>query len=489
VSAEAFRSKLETHFTLCGLIRVHGHLSLKYPQLCSQDTAIVLMASDAMKEHLPPIQGVVESPIFSEDEEGRLVVLDQGYHETKGGLLVTKNRKINTEIPLEQATESLLGLYQDYSFLTPSDRSRSIAGIISPALRLGGLLKADFPLEMCEADQSQAGKSHRTKLISTIYGETPYVVGNKDKRGVGSMDEALSGALMSGKSFISLENIRGVTDSQLLEMAIRGVGTVPARRAYSRTIEVKTDHIVWMGTSNRAQTTPDLANRSVITRIRKQPEDYKFKVYEEGSLLEHVSRNRDYYLSCVFTVVREWHRQGKPRTKDTRHDFREWCQSMDWIVQNLFKLPPLLDGHRSEQLRLSSPALSLLRDVALVIQKEDLCGVEINASYIAQLCDAEGVEIPGCRPEMEPDAKSRKIGTLLGPLFKGSGSVEVEGFQITRTDQKVYKEKKQQFVPTKMYTFQRIGDPVIRPAQESTQTTFAVMDRNREPDIDFAEAS
>src|SRR4029077_5532827 len=163
--------------------------------------------------------------------------------------------------------------------------------------------------------------------------------------------------------------LRGEISNQLLESAIRGEGKVAVRRSYSRTTQIETDHVYWMATSNKAQTTPDLANRSIITRLRKRPWDFQFRQYEGTDLLTHVERHSDYYLSCVFAVIREWHGRGKQRTDATGHDFRGWSQSLDWRGQNIFKLPALLEGHRDEQFRLSSPGLSFLRDVALLVEK------------------------------------------------------------------------------------------------------------------------
>ena len=31
------------------------------------------------------------------------------------------------------------------------------------------------------------------------------------------------------------------------------------------------------------------------------------------------------------------------------HDFRGWCATLDWIVQNLLGAAPLMDGHREAQ--------------------------------------------------------------------------------------------------------------------------------------------
>lgn len=171
------------------------------------------------KRILPPIQAVVKSPIFVEDEAGRLTVLNQGYHACYAGIYVLKSRNIENDVEIGTAVESLLGLIGDFCFVTEADRSRCVAGLISPALRFGRLLDADFPLDLCEADQSQAGKSFRMKLIARVYGEQPYVVvmPSDSKKGVGSFDESLSEALLSGHPFIVLENVRGQISSQLLE--------------------------------------------------------------------------------------------------------------------------------------------------------------------------------------------------------------------------------------------------------------------------------
>jgi hypothetical protein len=122
------------------------------------------------------------------------------------------------------------------------------------------------------------------KVISRIYGERSFVITlpSEAKKGVGSLDESLSEALLSGAPFIALDNLRGEISNQMIESAIRGEGKVAVRQAYSRTTQIETDHVYWLAKSNRAQTTPDLANRSIITRLRKCAPDFQFKNYAEG---------------------------------------------------------------------------------------------------------------------------------------------------------------------------------------------------------------
>jgi hypothetical protein len=455
LTVEAFRSRIESYFTLRSYVSLRGGGLALRSKICSQDNAKALLATEAALKYLPPIQAVVNSPVFAEDEAGELRVLNQGYHPLSGGIYVLGKRNIDTIIETSTAVEALLGVLGDFSFLSESDKSRCVAGLISPALRFGRLLDADFPLDLCEADQSQTGKSFRMKLISQIYGERPFVIvlPSESKKGVGSLDESLSEALLSGHPFIVLENVRGQIASQLLESAIRGEGKVSVRRAYSRTTLIDTNHVYWMTTSNRAQMTPDLANRSIITRLRKRPENVSFEEYPEGNLLRHVETWSDYYLSCIYAVIREWHSCGKCRTRERGHDFREWSQTLDWIVQEIFELPPLLKGHRSEQRRISSTALSFLREIALVVQKGGDCDEDLSASDLASYCDAAGIEIPGCAPGANFDVITRRIGSVLGPLFEESESIEVEGFVVIRSVTNSYQLGRGHH-STKVYRFQ-----------------------------------
>jgi hypothetical protein len=76
------------------------------------------------------------------------------------------------------------GILADFAFVSPSDLSRAVAQLISPAIKRGGFLgNAVFPAAIAIADQSQSGKTHLMKIISRVYGETSYVVINKAQRG------------------------------------------------------------------------------------------------------------------------------------------------------------------------------------------------------------------------------------------------------------------------------------------------------------------
>ena len=317
---------------------------------------------------------------------------------------------------------------------------------------------------MCEADLSQTGKSYRTEIISEIYGELPFFITSSEKgKGVGSLSEDISGAAMSGKGIVILDNVRGVLDSTLLESAIRGGRMIQARVPHIEGKQLATDHIIWMATSNQAQATPDLANRSVITRLRKQPTGYTFKTYDGLSLLDYVRKERGYILSCIFAVVKEWHGKGKPINRVTEHDFREWCGAMDWIVQNLFRLPPLLEGHRVEQSRLSSPGRSLVRDICVTVNKKGKLGVPLTATNIAEIFEEEKVMVRGGKAGDDARDIGKRIGIYLKPMFEDSEEVPCGEFTLIRLELPIHLKARQEFRNVKHYK-------VVR---EKPETTFA----------------
>jgi hypothetical protein len=452
--AIAFRSRIEKDFRLLAWRSPKGEAMLK-PAHCPKDIAEAFLESDPAIDLLPGISLLVSSPILAE-RNGELVALNKGYHEVAGGIYVERRIEIE-ELPLEKALKSLLGLLADFDFTTGSDKARAIASFISPALRFGRLLDGDFPLDLAEADESQSGKTYRQKIACAIYGEKPYVIARREN-GVGSLDESISCALLSGRPFICFENVRGIMDSQILESAIRGHGHVNVRVPHRGEVQLSTDRVCWQLSSNQAATTRDLANRSVVTRIRKRPAGYQYQAFPEGDLLMHVQRNCGHYLSCVFSVVKAWFREGKPKTTDSSHDFREWSQTLDWIVQNLFALPPLLDGHREEQQRISDPHLNWLRDVAIAVSQSGKLDEGLRPGELVDLAAARGVMVPGYGRHADDDQQRMLAGRILNKIFNEGQAVNVGGFQVRHDPRNEHDHERRKDVTRHYYWFQTLSE-------------------------------
>jgi hypothetical protein len=434
---EAFRSRLEQDFVLQIWRQERGETVLK-PSRCPTDSARALLRTDEAIEHLPPITTLSAQPVLTEID-GTLRILGHGYHAVHGGIYVTHGESDMILPDLDTARNLILGILKDYDFVTESDKSRGVASIISPALHAGHLLwDADFPIDIAEADQPQSGKTFRLKLNSAIYGETPYIIAHRDG-GVGSLDESISSALVAGVPFIILENFRGRLDSRLLETCLRGVGMAPARIPHRGEMQISTDHINWQLSSNGIESTRDLINRGIISRISKRSPDYSWTRYPEGNIHAHIKANQPTYLAAVFRIIEEWWKRGRKRTNENRHDFTEWAQSLDSIVQDIFGLAPLIEGHTEEVLRASDPALSWLRQIGMTIEKEKRLDEGLMAHEIIDIGQANGIEFPGVRGFISPDNLSMYVGKVLGRIFRDSSEITIDRYKVRKDTRKQYR--------------------------------------------------
>ena len=431
VSPTAFRSRIEAYGKVMAWRSGEGGSSFSSRSPVLRNLPRRSLQPRKLREYLPRISVVVGCPVLVQTAENRLAVLPQGYHPENGGILVTGGG-IPIEVNFDLAVLTLVALLDDIDFQTAGDRSRALSQLVTPGLKIGGFIRGFVPADVAEADQSQAGKTYRQRVVSAIYNETSRIVARRDG-GVGSMDESFADALIAGRPFIQLDNLRGKLDSQYIETFLdRRSEDFPRGCHTAGRYSIDPTKYFVQVTSNGIETTRDMANRSCIIRIRKR-HGHVFRRYAEGrDLLGYVRAHQPFYLGCVFAVIRRWVEHGKPRTDTCGHDFRDWAQSLDWIVQNFFRAAPLLDGHHGAQIRVSNPALTFLRNVAIHVKSAGRLGESLPASAISELCEEYGLTIPHLQVGKEGHA-ARQIGVLLGRLFRESDTAPVDEFSVTRT--------------------------------------------------------
>ena len=467
VESHPFRSRIEELGDVMVWRSGPGGERVLKPTVCPQETAAALLTAAAAEEYLPHVRGIVASPVLA-NVEGRPVVLTRGYHDENGGLLVTSGDAV-PEVPLDEAVATLKAMFDEFDFATPSDRSRALASLITPALRHGGWLSGHLPLDMAEADRSQSGKTYRQKLTFAVYNEEPYRLALKNG-GVGGLDESIAQALIAGRPFIQVDNVRGRIDSQFVEMMVTAGGMVPARVPYHGEVQIDARHFLFFLTSNGIETTRDLANRSNIVRIRKR-QRHVFRTFPEGDLLDHIKARQPYFLGSVFAVVRAWVAAGQPKTCDVRHDFRPWAQTLDWVVQNILHEAPLLDGHDMAQERVSNPSLVWLRLVALAVEAAHRLGEEFSASAIGDLCEDSSIEVPGLvEGQAAPDRRCKRIGLLMRNIFGQTDAVTLDRHQIHRSESVRHDERNETNRTVKTYRFE-LGDGTEPPAPTAGGTS------------------
>ena len=443
-----FRTRLDDYGTVTAWRVGRNGEAVLQPTRCSEETARALLVSLPARNLLPNVTALSGCPVLAKTTDGPRI-LGPGWHPLNGGLFITGG-STPPSVPLNEAVPTLCGLLAEFDFASPGDRSRALASLIAPALRFGGWLLNPLPVDIGEADASQSGKTYRQKLVAAIYRESCNVVVQRNA-GVGGTDESLSQKLIDGRPFILFDNLRGKLDSQFLEAILTAPAEMPARVPHRGEVRVDTRAFVFQLTSNGVETTRDLANRATICRIRKRPARFKFRTYPEGDLHAYIVANQPLFLGSVFAIISEWVSRGKQRTDETRHDFREWSQTLDWIVQRIFAAAPLLDGHDDARERVSDPRRVWLRALCIALRDAGRTGAtEWFATQLGEFAIENDVLPPNAAKDASEEEVGRKVGIIMGAAFGQSDELEVDGFQIRR----IHRSNPDTRNPAKVYRFE-----------------------------------
>lgn len=437
---------------------------------------------------LPSIEAVAQVPMLYKDAAGQLRIHSEGYSPATGIFILPRTNTRIPNVPLAEAVDSLKDLVSDFNFEGPSHRSRAIMSFITPAMVFAGLLGGRPPVDVAEADQSQAGKGYRHKLICALYGEHPRYVAQKNG-GVGGLDESFQEALIRGNPFICLENVRGQLNSKFIEGFLTASETFPARGFGQREILVNVKRFVTLLSSNELDLTQDFANRSSVVRVLKRPDGYPWKRYGANnvSVEDWVWANQPYYLACVFRIVMEWHQQGCQTLPHAGHDFHWWAGRGEWIIQKLFNEAPMLEGHRSIQRRAGDPRLTWLQRLAYQAEKSKKLGLPMKMYELISLAGEGGFSAyrkPGDHNrQFTNDADElRYLGGIFAPLFRADApTIALDGFAVSRSETTTTSGG--QTYSIKTYTFDRIGEVSTPPAPDPEPPVSERLDQT--PAISF----
>ena len=396
------------------------------PAIMSEATARQLLANRRLLQAIPEIKNISACPVLVENAEGTLEAIT-GYHPDSK---VYAQGTTPVEVSRVDGINLLIDLLTDFKTSSDADKSRILALMLSPALIHGGILDARVPLFVIEGDIPGAGKGTVARLASAIY-KADYATITMRKGGVGSFDESLGAAYLSGKGFNLIDNFRGVLNSQMFESALTEP-FVQVRQPHQGNVECDVTRFINVITSNGLEMTPDLARRSMAIRLEKQPDNYQFKHVD---IVKYVEQNQPLYLGAVFSIIKHWYSCGAETCCTSLPSFTEWAQSLDFIIKDTMFMPSILEGNQSAIERMSNPALSWLREVALHITKKKIFSNLSTTTIVKEINGS--VSVPGLQvDEQLSDDTLQKAniatGVQIGKAFREQDEVIIDGLRIQR---------------------------------------------------------
>ena len=366
-----------------------------YRAVMTETDARRILESDPFEEQLPPIRIQTKCPVIVLDGSGETRIIT-GYDRATG---ILASGKEPPGLSLDKARELILSVCEEYDYVSPADMARYVAHILSPGLKMGGICTFLMPMQYYEADESQSGKGFKTRKVAAFYNDKPNVINRKiPRRGFARGKYNIRHLLKEEYLLISTichktKMGRPFHSDKLCSLLTED--KVEARVPYKNPIWVDPSLHTFMLTTNGVTLSDDLGKRTSTVRIKKR-HGYKFRKYSEGSILDHIRANQPLYLGAVFAIIKEYVRLGMPKTDVTVHDssFTPWAQSLDWIVQYILGLAPLLDGFKETQGRITSPDLQWTRDVGLAVKKLNKLGEWLTAKDLLEISVLAGIPLP-----------------------------------------------------------------------------------------------
>lgn len=400
------------------------------PYRLSSNSTKPILESTELREYLPEVLYVVNHPVLLQKGESLELCTD---YDTDSKLLITN--KLTSIVERNTAIGLIIGLLEDFKFKSPSDKSRAIASILSPALLYSGLLGKNkrVPATYVQADKSQSGKGYLCQLIASIYNNHSLATivdngGLANNRG--GLKENLDHRLIEGCSMILIDNVRNRLEHTFLESFLTA-RNYQVRALNRNSVSVDPTYVNLYITSNGTCMTSDLANRLNMVNILKQDSDYELQGVYGVEAQTFAEGNQQILIGAVFTVLREWHKAGCPKEK-VKHDFKEWAGSVEWIIKNIFEMPSIEDG------------LDLLKTEAIADNSEwinSLSGIDGNdwlrGQDILEYCLANGLDVPVIEDsdffsEQQKSRASAEITKCFNSLFKSTDTLEFEDFFIEK---------------------------------------------------------
>jgi hypothetical protein len=207
-----------------------------------------------------------------------------------------------------------------------------------------------------------------------------------------------------------------------------------------------------MLTSNGVTLTDDLKNRTLPIQLRKQPREYEYHLYGRIPLLEHIRQTHDNLLSCIYAIAREWIDQGRRSTDVKEHDFREWTQSFDWIIQEIFGLPPLLEGVEAQLDRMVSAPKFKARIICQAIDRDGGLGKDLSLTQITAVIKRTGLNVPNRWAKSDAMELQGLLSTeVFGPLLPDADvKIQIDDYAILKRDVTINGKGRKRYVVTKV---------------------------------------
>lgn len=305
----------------------------------SGETATVLLAADQLKEALPIVKRLLDTPVPLLNGENKITLPQIGYdpvHQTYLQPAAPSIEMLEVAEAKRFLLEDFLGDLTSGGFPWHDEQSKTnaLARVLTPLCRgLMGWQKA--PVFVMLANQPRLGKDTFAMTVQMLYtGEAGIGATLNSKEGDAEMRKRITALLRNGHPFIHFANMHGLVNFGSLEAATDASLLWTDRiLGHSREATLPNEAEYSLSMNLGATLTRDLLARSVVIELYLAAEEPNNRAFKHANLLEWVKENRSKILGALLALIREWDRQGRPKGSVRFASFPKWAEVVGGIME------------------------------------------------------------------------------------------------------------------------------------------------------------
>lgn len=292
------------------------------------------------------VEKVNYAPMPQIRANGVAELLQPGYDLESKTFTFDCDFKLDEEMSLADATDFLRRELKEFPFgdgVDNPERSLSVQVSCMMTLFAGGLLPrgSSRPMFIFNANALRSGKSLLAKMaLITVFGTASSTSWSESKE---EFRKSLETAANTAMPYIFFDNVRMHMANADLERFVTSAD-VTCRVMGKNTENITVPNVATvLITANQATTSTDIAERSLFVNLfvnEADPQARCIKRPIDEVLLSNPEHRRK-MLSALWTLVKHWVKEGKPRNESKLVGFEEWSAVIGGIVRTAGFVDPL----------------------------------------------------------------------------------------------------------------------------------------------------
>lgn len=292
-----------------------------------------ILATPMHETPFPVLTRTVTAPVFTAAGD---LITEPGFHRESGIYHLPTFEALPvpekiTDHEVNAARDLIQDIIEDFPFAEASDRHNAIGLLLLPFVR--DLIDGPTPLHLIEAPVPGSGKGLlATSLLTPALGRDGEFVMTQPTEDP-EWSKRITGALMSGKGAVIIDNLRAVLESGVLASALtartwndRVLGT-----AHSANIPVR---CAWTATGNNPTLSSEIARRCVRIRLEPstdRPEERQD--FQHANLSAWIAENRPAIVRACHVLIRYWLQQGRPAGRQPFGSYESYAAVIGGILE------------------------------------------------------------------------------------------------------------------------------------------------------------